>query len=130
MRIGISGIEQQYNGDLKGRYKTLDMLQAQPASPLQQSHLATCYHHLGMLAQDRGRPENAEDWYRKSLAISERLGDQSGIATCYQHLGILAQHRGSWRTLGTGTANPSPSTKDSETSPARHPPTTSSATSP
>ena len=30
------------------------------------------YHQLGRVAQDRGRLDEAEDWYKKSLAIIER----------------------------------------------------------
>ena len=47
-----------------------------------------------MVAQDRGRLEEAEDWYRKSLAISEDLGDRPGMADSYHQLGMVAQDRG------------------------------------
>ena len=47
------------------------MLQAQPASPQQQGNLAVAYHQLGMVAQDRGRLDEAADWYARSLAIEE-----------------------------------------------------------
>jgi hypothetical protein len=37
--------------------------------------LATDYHQLGITAQDRGRLDEADDWYRKSLTIEEDLGN-------------------------------------------------------
>ena len=63
-------------------------------SPQQRGHLATAYHQLGMVAQDRGRLEQAEQWYRKSLAISEDLGNRPGMATSYNQFGMVAQDRG------------------------------------
>ena len=44
-----------------------------------------------MTAQDRGRLDEAEDWYRKSLAIDEELGDRRGMASGYHQLGMTAQ---------------------------------------
>jgi Tetratricopeptide repeat len=42
--------------------------------------MSSTYHQLGILAQDRGDYETAEELYRNSLAINERLGDQAGVA--------------------------------------------------
>ena len=50
--------------------------------------MASSYHQLGMVAQDRGRLDEAEDWYAQSLAINEELGDRPGMATSYHQLGI------------------------------------------
>ena len=47
-----------------------------------------------MTAQARGRLDKAQDWYRKSLAISEELGDRPDMASTYHQLGITAQDRG------------------------------------
>ena len=58
--------------------------------------MSTSYHHLGMLAQDRGDYDAAEPLYRRSLEIKERIGDQAGMAASYHHLGILAQDRGDY----------------------------------
>ncbi|MCA1695815.1 MAG: hypothetical protein LC749_14395 [Actinobacteria bacterium] len=38
--------------------------------------MATSHHQLGMIAQYRGRCDDAEDWYHKSLTINAGLGDQ------------------------------------------------------
>ena len=43
-----------------------------------------------MTAQDRGRLDEADDWYRKSLAIKEELGNRPGMASTYHQLGITA----------------------------------------
>jgi tetratricopeptide (TPR) repeat protein len=60
----------------------------------QQTHLATAYHQLGMIAQERGRLGEAEDWYTKSLAIKEDLGNRPGMAVTYHNLGAIVQDRG------------------------------------
>jgi tetratricopeptide (TPR) repeat protein len=72
----------------------LDTLRAQPHSSQQQAHIATATHQLGIVAQHRGHLDQAEDWYRQSLAIKEDLGDRPGMALSYHHLGIVAQQRG------------------------------------
>jgi tetratricopeptide (TPR) repeat protein len=72
----------------------LAMLQAKPASP-QQGHLATTYHQLGNVAYLQGRLDEAADWYARSLAISEELGDRPKMAASYGQLGLLAEARGS-----------------------------------
>jgi tetratricopeptide (TPR) repeat protein len=55
--------------------------------------MAGIYHELGVIAQQRGRLDDAEDWYRKSLAISEELGNKPVIATTYHELGRAAHQR-------------------------------------
>ena len=80
--------------------KILGMLQAQPASPERQSHIAHAFHNLGVVAHVRGRLEEAEDWYRKSLTIAEALGDRPGIAISYHQLGRVAQDRGRLEEAG------------------------------
>jgi tetratricopeptide (TPR) repeat protein len=72
----------------------LDMLQAQSPSPRQRFHIASAYHNLGLLAQARGRLDEAEDWYRKSQGINEDLGNEPGVATSYETLGNVAYLRG------------------------------------
>ena len=42
------------------------------------------------MAQDRGRLDEADGWYKKSLAIQEALGDQPGIASIYHQLGNVS----------------------------------------
>ena len=42
----------------------------------------------------RGRLDDADDWYRKSLTIKEDLGNRPGMANSYYQLGLLAEARG------------------------------------
>ena len=55
--------------------------------------MALTYHQLGMTAQDRGRLDEAEDWYRKALTISEKLDNRPSLALTYAQLGLLAEER-------------------------------------
>jgi tetratricopeptide (TPR) repeat protein len=86
-------------GRSKSTYRQfLTTLQTMDASPQQQQQTAMTYHNLGIVAQREGDLDAAEDWYRKSLAISEKLGDQPTMAASYHMLGVVAMLRGD---LGT-----------------------------
>src|SRR5262249_61228106 len=50
-----------------------------PESPRQRRHLAVIYHQLGRVAQERGRLDQAEDWYHQALTIKEELGNRPGM---------------------------------------------------
>jgi len=54
---------------------------------------AGAHHQLGMVAQERRDFDQAEKWYLKSLAISEKHGNEHGAALTYHQLGIVAQKR-------------------------------------
>lgn len=60
--------------------------------------MARSYHQLGIVAADRGRLDDAQDWYTKSLVIAEELGDQTGMARGYHRLSMTAQDRGDYDT--------------------------------
>ncbi len=51
--------------------------------------VATIWHQTGMVYQDAGEPEAAEDAYRKSLAVEVRLGNVAGQASTLMQLGNL-----------------------------------------
>jgi tetratricopeptide (TPR) repeat protein len=51
--------------------------------------VAVTWHQTGIVYQDAGQPEAAEDAYRKSLAIKVRLGDVGGQANTLNQLGQL-----------------------------------------
>jgi tetratricopeptide (TPR) repeat protein len=53
------------------------------------SPLAASFHQRGNLAQDNGDYNQARDWYRKSLNVSETLGDRAAMALSYGQLGAL-----------------------------------------
>jgi tetratricopeptide (TPR) repeat protein len=56
--------------------------------------MATSYHQLGILAQDRGDYDEAARQYQRALDIAERLGNQAGMARTYSQMGILEAERG------------------------------------
>jgi len=56
--------------------------------------MAATYRSVGVLGHDRGDLTEAATQYRRSLDISERLGDQAETAVAYDNLGILAAVRG------------------------------------
>jgi tetratricopeptide (TPR) repeat protein len=74
--------------------QVLAYLQDQPETDLIRRNIRVVYHQLGMTAQDRGRLDEADDWYRKSLTIKEELGDRPGMASTYHQLGNTAKARG------------------------------------
>jgi hypothetical protein len=53
-----------------------------------------------MIAQEQRDFGAAEQWYRKSLAISEKQGNEYGAATTYAQLGILASMREQYEESG------------------------------
>jgi Tetratricopeptide repeat len=55
--------------------------------------MASIYHELGIAAQQRGRLDEAGDWYHRSLTIKEELGDRPGMAITYGQLGLFAEDR-------------------------------------
>ena len=52
------------------------------------------YHHLGRMAQEQRDFVQAERWYGKALAITERRGNEQDAANTYHHLGRMAQEQG------------------------------------
>lgn len=59
----------------------------------QPDETATAYHNLGYIAKQRCQLAEADDWYRKSLAIRESLGNRIRLAESYEALGELAETR-------------------------------------
>jgi tetratricopeptide (TPR) repeat protein len=72
----------------------LAWLQEQPETEQVRQGIAAAYHQLGVTSQDQGRLDEAEDWYRKSLAVEEGLGNRPGMAGSYHQLGTIAEDRG------------------------------------
>ncbi|WP_324796954.1 tetratricopeptide repeat protein [Streptomyces cyaneofuscatus] len=81
--------------EAENTYRTILLaLDDQASSPSRSHFIAVGYHQLGMVAQERGRLGEAEDWYRKSLSIEEEFRNGPGMATGYHQLGMVAQERG------------------------------------
>ena len=51
-------------------------------------------HQLGVVALQRGDFAGAQEWYRRSLAISEELGNRTGTATTKSRIGALLTEQG------------------------------------
>jgi len=69
-------------------------------SPERLGNLSAGYQNLGAIARQRGRLDEAEDWYRRTLAIAEEAGDRSGLADTYRDLGVIARDRGDYEQAG------------------------------
>ena len=74
--------------------RALAYLQDQPETDWRRGNISVIYHQLGMTADHRGRLEEAEEWYRKSLTIKEELGNRPGMILTYHQLGNNAYRRG------------------------------------
>ncbi|MFJ9976703.1 tetratricopeptide repeat protein, partial [Streptomyces cyaneofuscatus] len=72
----------------------LRALENQASSLHQRYSMAVSYHQLGRVAQEAGRLDEAEAWYRKSLVIREDLGSRPGMSSSYHQLGTVAQEAG------------------------------------
>ncbi len=72
----------------------LDAVQGMSESPDQRNSLAVAYGQLGRIAIERGRHAEAENWYLRSVALFEELGEQPRAAIGYHQLGMVAQERG------------------------------------
>ncbi|HEV2809892.1 MAG TPA: tetratricopeptide repeat protein [Acidimicrobiales bacterium] len=96
--VGSQAGRQVRSGQLDAAEETyseiLATLDNQAPSDACAQRLATTHHQLGIVAEERGRLDEAEEWYRRSLGITERLGDQPGMASSYHQLGIVAEERG------------------------------------
>jgi tetratricopeptide (TPR) repeat protein len=65
------------------------------------SVLASCLLGLGGVANARSDYDAAGKYFRQSLAVYRRLGDQQGQANCLQSLGIVAQARSDYESART-----------------------------
>jgi tetratricopeptide (TPR) repeat protein len=65
---------------------------------------STC-HQLGVIAQEQRDFAAAEQWYRKSLAIREKQGDENGAACAYHNLGKVAEQQEQYEQAGRWVIN-------------------------
>jgi tetratricopeptide (TPR) repeat protein len=75
-------------------YDAIRIALEQSQSEAAKNNLATIYHQLGIVAQKRGDLDAAENRYKKSLQITEALGNRADLATTYHQLGMVAEERG------------------------------------
>jgi tetratricopeptide (TPR) repeat protein len=63
------------------------------ADPSVEPKISVAYHQLGIIAEERQKFDEAEQWYRKALEVRERLGLERYAASDYHQLGRIAQER-------------------------------------
>jgi tetratricopeptide (TPR) repeat protein len=51
---------------------------------------------MGMIHKARGNYDAALQWYQKSVALQEALGDRAGLATSYNNIGEVCRARGDY----------------------------------
>ena len=61
--------------------------------PEAEPSVALAHHRLGLVAQERQRFDEAEQWYRKAMETYERLELEQHAADEYHQLGIVAHER-------------------------------------
>ena len=81
--------------------------------------MASSYHNLGILAQDRGDYDEAARQYQRALDIRERLGDQAGMASSYHSSASSPRTAGTTTRPPASTSAPWTSASGSATRPAR-----------
>jgi hypothetical protein len=107
----------------------LRQLQQAPAGRYDR-HLATAYHQLGNVAQQRGDLAAAEDWYRKALAIFEQPQDLPHLAGATISSALSPSSAAISPPPRTGTGRLWPSLSNCKTCPTWPEATISSALSP
>jgi tetratricopeptide (TPR) repeat protein len=95
--IGRQGSRQLAAGQPDRAVQTYQQMlaweQDQPQTEWIRGNIAVAYHQLGLAAEDRGRLDEADDWYRKALAIQEELGNRPDMSSTYHQLGNAAYRR-------------------------------------
>ena len=94
--IGFRGdrqIDTRQLGDARDTYDSM-RIRFEAAGDNAKPQLAATYHQLGIVAQERGKLDDAENWYTKSLEIETDLNNRPGLAATYHHLGSVAEERG------------------------------------
>ena len=94
---GVEASRKMEAGDLDSAYKTYEEVRIQlegSDSVDTKRRLAVTYHQLGLIDQQRSRMDEADRWYRLSLALEEEADNKPGMASSYHHLGTLEHARG------------------------------------
>ncbi|MGB8657505.1 MAG: CHAT domain-containing protein [Candidatus Zixiibacteriota bacterium] len=63
------------------------------SDPEVEPKIATAYHQLGRIAEERQQFDQAEAWYRKALEIKERLGHPPLMVNTLAQLGVLRRRQ-------------------------------------
>jgi tetratricopeptide (TPR) repeat protein len=93
-RSDIAYDERNHARAEEGARRALALLGAGSTGRAADRARARAAYLLGETAVLRGDLDTGETWYRHSLAVLERCGDQEGIAFAWTNLGYLAFRRG------------------------------------
>jgi len=82
--------------DTWGAYRREEQLYREALTwlPERSAETAVITHNLGIIAQTRGEPAQAMEWYQKSLQIKEELGNRAGMASTLGQMGVFATEQG------------------------------------
>jgi tetratricopeptide (TPR) repeat protein len=61
---------------------------------------AGTYHNLGVVAQEQGQWQQAEQYYQQALQIKIEYNDRHSQASTYGQLGLLVQEQQQWQQAG------------------------------
>ncbi|MEU6593113.1 tetratricopeptide repeat protein [Streptomyces sp. NPDC046881] len=78
----------------RGYLKAVAAIELTGADAERRHGLDVCYHQLGMVAAARGRTAEAEDRYRKAMALKDEDDNASSAANTYHQLALTALERG------------------------------------
>jgi tetratricopeptide (TPR) repeat protein len=76
--------------------RALEMWEALEEEDLPEDLEGTLANDLGLLYQDKGEWDKAIDYYQRSLAICEKVGDEHGMASTFNNLGEVYRVKGEW----------------------------------
>jgi tetratricopeptide (TPR) repeat protein len=78
----------------RGHYEALLDLEASRPDDDSRAGTAAALHQLGVVEHTSGRLNEADDHYRRALAVHEQLGDRAATASGYLQLALLAREQG------------------------------------
>ena len=76
--------------------EALEIWKALEEEDLPEGLEGTLANDLGLLYQDKGEWDKAIEYYQRSLAIKEKVGDEHGMSTTFNNLGEVYRVKGEW----------------------------------
>jgi tetratricopeptide (TPR) repeat protein len=76
--------------------EALEIWEALKKEDLSEGLKGTLANDLGSVYQAKGEWDKAIDYYQRSLAIHEKLGDEHGMSIIFNNLGSVYQAKGEW----------------------------------
>jgi len=76
--------------------KALEIWEALEGEDLPEGLAGTLAGDLGLLYKAKGEWDKAIEYYQRSLAIREKVGDERGMSITFNNLGAIYQDKGDW----------------------------------